>query len=469
MNWHQTGHRIQRTGFEVLGFGLLFIVLAQAAIWPKDAHGDNDPPKMPPTNLQETAPNTPIEHFVVLMQENHTFDNYFGTYPGADGFLEGTCLPVDLTGETSTECIEPFHIGDYPISDLDHSSAAHRAQYNDGKMDGFVDYMRAQGFDYKLTMGYYDDRDIPYMWNVADEYVLFDRFFSSAAGGSRVNHMFWVTATAGNPLKDAVPEGGYGDLSTIFDRLEEKGISWKFYVQNYDPTINLRTSTEEVAPRPQTVWVPLLNYARYLDSPELSAHIVHLDEYFDDLAQGTLPAVSFIVPSGASEHPPGSVQSGQRFVKNLITQLMRSTSWDTSAFVWTYDDWGGWYDHVAPPQVDEFGYGFRVPTLLISPYAKRAYVDSTTLDFTSLLRFIEDNWGLEPLAERDAKADSIASGFDFQQKPRLPVLLSESRTELSHRSTNTTAVYVLYTIAALAPVLLVAFISQTDKHRHPKE
>jgi phospholipase C len=453
----------------VLWIALIMLVVVLGSGQSENAYASAVPGTVPQAQAQETGPNTPIEHFVVLMQENHTFDNYFGTYPGVDGLPEDTCLPVDLTGETSTQCVKPFNIGDRAITDLDHSSTGFRAQYNDGNMDGFVDYLRSNGFDYELTMGYYDDQTIPYMWNIADEYVLYDRFFSSAAGGSRANHMFWVTATIGNPVKDAVPEGGYGDLPTIFDRLEEKGVSWKFYVQNYDPTINLRTKEVNVAPRPQTVWVPLLNYARYLDSPNLFSKIVPLDEYFVDLENGTLPAVSFIVPSGASEHPPGSVRSGQRFVKNLITQLMRSSSWDTSAFVWTYDDWGGWYDHVRPPQVDEFGYGFRVPALLVSPYAKRGYVDNTTLDFTSLLRFIEDNWGLQPLAVRDANANSIASGFDFEQTPRPPVLLSEARIEPFHSSTNTRAVYILYTLAVVAPLVLVAFVSQTDRLRRTKE
>jgi phospholipase C len=469
MRWQKLGSRIAMKRLGVLGVALPILILALSAGRPENVRASNEPRETPHSVLQATDPNTPIEHVVILMQENHTFDNYFGTYPGADGLPENTCLQLDLTGETSTECVKPFKIGNRAITDLDHSSTAFKAQYNDGKMDGFVDYMRSQGFDYELPMGYYDDQTIPYMWNIADEYVLFDRFFSSAAGGSRVNHMFWVTATSGNPIKDVVPDGGYGDLPTIFDRLEEKGISWKFYVQNYDPTINLRTKAEDAVPRPQTVWVPLLNYARYLDSPDLFAHIVDLDEYFDDLEKGTLPAVSFIVPSGASEHPPGSVRSGQRFVKNLITQLMRSSSWDSSAFVWTYDDWGGWYDHVEPPQVDEFGYGFRVPTLLVSPYAKRGYIDSTTLDFTSLLRFIEDNWELEPLAERDAKATSIVSGFDFEQEPRLPVLLSESRAEVRGKSTNTRAVYILYSLAVLSPLVLMAFVSQMDKRRRAKE
>ena len=122
---------------------------------------------------------------------------------------------------------------------------------------------------------------------------------------------------------------------------------------------------------------------------------------------GTLPAVSYIVPAGASEHPPGRIQAGERFVRSLLNALASSSSWKDSAFTWTYDDWGGWYDHVKPPQVDRYGYGFRAPALLVSAYARRGHVDHTQLDFTSILKFIEENWNLKPLAARDAAANSL--------------------------------------------------------------
>jgi phospholipase C len=125
-----------------------------------------------------------------------------------------------------------------------------------------------------------------------------------------------------------------------------------------------------------------------------------------------------MVPSGPSEHPPSSITSGQRFVKGLIQTLMQSDYWERSLFMWTYDDWGGWYDHVPPPSVDDYGYGFRVPALLVSAYAKRGHIESATLDYTSILRFITDNWGLAPLAERDAAATSIAGALDFDAPPR---------------------------------------------------
>lgn len=377
------------------------------------------------TRSQETQPNTPIEHFIVLMQENHTFDNYFGTYPGAEGFPTGTCIPVDPFEKSTNECVKPFHIGDRPIDDLDHSLGTFNMQYNDGKMDGFVYALNQRNQDGAMALGYYDDRDLPYYWNLVDEYVLFDHFFSSDHGGSFANHMFWVSGQQGG---SRISEEGYPDIMTIFDRLEERGISWKFYVQNYDPGITYRTVDQYPGNRAsQVIWVPVLNIDRFIDDPELSSHIVDLNEYYTDLENGTLPAVAYIAPSGASEHPPGSIRSGQKFVKSLIQALMRSDSWESSAFLVTYDDWGGWYDHVVPPQVDEFGYGMRVPAFMVSPYARRGHIDKTVLDFTSIMKFVEENWDLEPLAERDANANNFLSAFDFTQPAREPVFIPFER------------------------------------------
>jgi phospholipase C len=400
---------------------------------------------------------TPIEHLVFLMQENHTFDNYFGTRPGVDGIPDGTCLPT--YPDRATPCVEPFHIGDRGILDLDHSADAFAGQYNGGRMDGFVSYLTSLNKpDPALAMGYYDDRDLPYYWNIADEYVLFDRFFSSSSGGSVRNHMYRVTGSPGaTGTRESIPEGGWGDIPTIFDRLEESGISWKFYVENYDPTITYRTRRDapDADRGAQVIWVPLLAYARYLDDPVLNAKIVDLDEYYQDAAEGRLPAVAYIAPSGDSEHPPGSITSGQRQVQTLINTLMRSPQWASSAFIWSYDDWGGWYDHVAPPQVDEFGYGFRVPALLVSPYARRGHVEHSELDFTSVLKFIEENWGLEPLAARDRAAASIAPAFDFGQPPRPPAFLTTERDPTPPETVQAGWLYAGYTGVVVLVVTLV--------------
>jgi phospholipase C len=375
-------------------------------------------------------------------------------------------MPLEPT-RPADGCVKPFRIGPRAIEDLKHSKEFFLAQYQGGRMDGFMSAERRQtGKRQDLIMGHYDGRDLPYYWNLADDYVLFDRFFTSSHGGSLANHMFWVTGTPGSGDGEVVPPGGFGDLPTIFDRLQEKRISWKFYVQNYDPRITFRSSV--VGDRgSQIVWVPLLNYPRYLDYPRLFKHIVPLDEFYDDARRGTLPAVSYLVPSGASEHPPGSIQAGETFVRTLLNALMRSPVWSSSAFMWTYDDWGGWYDHVRPPQVDRFGYGFRAPALLVSPWARRGHVEHSTLDFTSMLRFIEQNWSLRPLGERDRNANSIMPAFDFDQRPRRAEFLSRHRNVVAPEPPRPAAVYVAYGAALLAALAVFAAAGLLGRRRPP--
>jgi phospholipase C len=406
---------------------------------------------------EDTQTKTPIKHLVVLMQENHTFDNYFGTYPGADGIPSGTKMPVDPQ-KPEAGFVEPWYIGNSTITDLNHNSSTFHNQFNGGKMDGFVSALNNQKQDGRIAMGYYDGRDIPYYWNLADNYVLFDRFFSSATDGSAANHMYWVAgipsvAERGRKLSDLL-----ANVPTIFDRLQTAGVTWKFYVENYDPTITYRDLGNIGNRASQVVWVPLLNFDRFLDDPNLSSHIVDLNQYYVDLRQGTLPSVAYIVPSGASEHPPQNPSSGQRFVKTLIQELMRSSAWDSSAFMLLYDDWGGWYDHVSPPQVDEYGYGLRVPGLLISPYARKGYIDNTVLDFTSVLKFIEENWNVPPLATRDAKANNFLSAFDFKQAPRKAIFLTLARNNpVVAKKDPASVIYTAYGLGLLVPVLAIGF------------
>ena len=405
----------------------------------------------------ETLPTkTPIKHLIFVMQENHTFDNYFGTYPGADGIPANTRMPID-PANPQAGYVEPWRIGETTIQDLSHNGQAFRLQFNGGRMDSFVSGLNTLRENGRISMGYYDDRDIPYYWNLADHYVLFDRFFSSAPAGSFVNHVYSVAGTAPgseNPLVDATE---MNKLPTIFDRLQAAGIPWKFYVQNYDPSINYRHVEGVGARDSQVIWVPLLNQDRFIDDPELAGHIVDLKQYYSDLQQGTLPAVSYIVPSGKSEHPPQYPRGGERFVKGLLQELMRSSAWESSAFLLAYDDWGGWYDHVSPPPVDATGYGLRVAALLVSPYAREAYIDHTTLDFTSALKFIENNWGVAPLASRDAAANDLASAFDFAQPPRPPQFLPLAREAIAPvKHAPTTIIYGAYSAALLLAVVVLA-------------
>jgi phospholipase C len=407
---------------------------------------------------------TPIRHFVTLLQENHTYDNYFGVYPRGDGLPKGVCMPNDPR-RPHGPCTKPFHIGSNKVvpRDLDHSAATAKLQFARGRMNDFVHALDLRNEDGRLAMGYRNGSDIPYYWNLADQYVLYDHFFSSAGAGSYLNHVYWVTGTAAGGY-DRVPKGGIRNVMTIFDRLDRAGISWKFYVQNYEPNLTYRTLSHFPGNRAsQVIWVPLLNMPRFLDDPRLRGHIVDLDQYFKDLADGTLPAVSYIAPSGPSEHPPSNLASGQAFVRTLINALIESPEWKSSAFLLAYDDWGGWYDHVKPPRVDKYGYGFRVPAILVSPYARHRYIDSTQLDFTSILKFIEQNWRLQPLAKRDARANSIATGFDFAAPPRAPEFTSPTRGERVNANVLRPAIYALYGAALILPALVIVWAAASPR------
>ena len=400
---------------------------------------------------------TPIQHLVVLMQENHTFDNYFGTYPGADGLPSGTKMPVDPTNPAAGYIV-PWHIGTTTITDLSHTAPTFLAQYDNGKWDGFVSAINGYNENGTIAMGYYDSSDIPYYWNLASNYVLFDHFFSSAKDGSAANHMYWVAATDPTVKKGQQLSTLLNNVPTIFDRLQAAGVSWKFYVENYNPQITYLNPSTQSNRESQVVWVPLLNFPRFISNKDLSSHIVDLSQYFVDLQQGSLPAVAYIVPSGASEHPPQYPASGEREVKSLLQELMRSSSWNSSAFMLLYDDWGGWYDHVLPPQVDAQGYGARIPGLLVSPYAKKGYIDSTQLDFTSVLKFIETNWNVASLETRDANANNFLSAFDFSQAPRQAQLLTMTYGAApAPNKAPSILIFSSYGLALLLTILAIGF------------
>jgi phospholipase C len=404
----------------------------------------------------ENEPNTPIEHFIVVMQQNHTFDNYFGTYPGANGIPEGVCVPTSLANPADGSCVAPFEITTHSVSDLSHSDAVFQGQFQDGKMNGFVDALNRLNQDGPLSMGYFTETHIPFYWNLADQYVLFDNYFSSAHTGSITNRMFWVSGRPGSEF-NRIPEGGFRNIPTIFDKLQERGISWKFYIKDYDPTLNYRSLEQLDFLPPQVQWVPLLSMDRFLDDPELSSRIVDLDEYYNDLENGTLPAVSYVLLLGATEHPISDLSLGERATRTMLQTLMHSDAWKSSAFFITYDDWGGWYDHVPPPQIDERGYGFRVPSMLVSPYARMGYIDHTLLDHTSILKFIEENWNIPPLALRDAKANNLTSAFDFSMAPRPPIFISANRVVPEPRiEPRRIVIYAAYGAAMLFAFLIFA-------------
>ena len=392
-----------------------------------------------PSVAATTGTATPIKHIVVLMQSGHSFDNYFGTYPGANGISSGICLPASTLKPKAHACVRPYHLGGAPVTDLDHGYGTWARQYDGGRMDGFVSAYRRLGLSGVTAMGYYDQRDIPFYWNVARNYVLFDHFFSSAPVGVRLNRFWWVAGRATPGGGEKIPPAGYGQIPTIFDRLTAAGLSWKIYVQNYDPNVTYRAPGSGNLSS-QISRVPLVDFARFIDKPELASYISDASTYYTDLRRGTLPAVAFMTTSGSSENPPGSPQAGQQFVYQTVSALEMSSYWSTSAFMWTYDNWGGWYDNVKPPP----GWGFRVPALLVSAYARHGYVDRTAMDYTAILKFIEDNWHLAALSSRDAQSPGLASAFDFSRPPRPAVLLGYQLTTKAPPNAKTGVVYSVY-------------------------
>ena len=449
--------------FRLPATALTMAVIALALAPPAGAGAGGAARKAP--QAQRSAPHprtttrTPIKHFIFLMQGGRTFDNYFGSYPGAEGPPAGTCQ-ARVVGSPREGCVEPFLLSGIQTPQLNADGTVISRQYNNGAMNGFVSAYQNEGRDGNLAMGYYDRRDLPFYWKVASSYVLFDHFFSSALQGTRVNRSYWVSAAPPPSGGQQIPADGYGNQLTIFDRLQAAGISWKFYVQDYHQNVTYQTAPG-ASPNAQTVRVPLLNYARFVDDPALRKHIVGMTQYYTDLADGTLPAVAYMASAADNERSPRSIPAAQNMIHNMVTQLMQSRYWDSSALMWSYDGSGGWYDNVAPPRAGSAQLGLRVPALLVSPYARKGQVNHTVLDYTSALRFIEQNWQLAPLTSRDARATSLASAFDFTAAPRPPVVIPVATSAVAGvaqppRPAPVGTIYGLY--GAAAAVALMLFI-----------
>lgn len=394
---------------------------AQSSTPANFAAANNLPPPQPANTGPipvDGAAAAKIKHVFVLMQENHTFDNYFGTFPGADGLPADTRVPAN-PADPGGVSYAPHPINDVRTPDPDHGADSARVAYDGGKMDGFVLAQTQRNLTGTLPLGYYDQREIPGYWQLARSYALADHFFSSALDSSYANHEFAVAATQFEHNGE-IPPQGFDGVPTIFDRLQAAGVSWRFYAKNYNPQVTYKNRPASAASDSQLIWIPMLTMSNYVDDPNRMADIQDLSRIYPALASGQAADVNYIVQSGSSEHPPGNVAAGEQSTLQLIRAIMQSSVWSSSAIILTWDDWGGWYDHVPPPQVDAYGYGFRVPALMISPYAKRGYVFHGVSDFTSILKFIETLHGLPPLTTRDEKADDLMGAFDFNQAPGAP-------------------------------------------------
>lgn len=332
---------------------------------------------------------SPIDHIVVVLQENHTFDNYFGTYPGADGTLgKGIALPSAPGGPPVAA---PTHSVTLTPADLSHNWKSAHADYDAGKMDGFV---YSEGSD--STLSFFDRSDLPRYWAIADQYVLCDRYFTAAMTESAPNHLYLVAGTAGGLQDDRVPSSL--PFPPIFAQLDALGISWNVYGF--------------------TSWYESFQYVQ--QTPGARAHFRPASAFSADLGAGSLATISWIVgAAGGDEHPPSNVQVGSDAVADgIVNALGHSPYWPSLALFITWDDYGGFYDHVPPPAVDAMGYGFRVPCLIVSPYARKGFIDHTINDHTSILRFIETRFALAALSSRDARAGDLSEAFDFSASPR---------------------------------------------------
>jgi acid phosphatase len=356
-------------------------------------------------------------------------------------------FPADLP-------VAPFDKSKYVAPNQLTGDAVHRFyheqyQINGGRMDKFVAWSDAGG----LVMSYYDATNMP-EGNLAKEFTLLDNFFHGAFGGSFLNHQFlicacvptWPDAPAnivaqvdanGLMTRDGqvTPDGfavntsysvntprpaGITDLTmllpaqtapTIGDRLSDENVSWAWYAGGWTPAV-----LGHPDPLFQYHHQPFAYFANYADgTPGRADHLKDEYDFYSDVLAGTLPAVSFVKPLGPDNEHPGyaALTYGQLHVADLVRTIQTSQYWDDTAIIITYDENGGFWDHVAPPVVDRWGPGTRVPAIIISPFARRGFIDHTQYDTAAILKFIEERWNLPPLGERDANAGNLLSAFEL--------------------------------------------------------
>jgi phospholipase C len=452
-------------------------------------------PSAAPASLAGAAPDailaaTKIKHVVVVMQENRSFDSYFGTFPGADGIpmtggVPAVCVPDPVGG-----CQRPFHDSADVNGGGPHGQVNAAADIDGGKMDGFVGQAQkakqgctdpnnpacANGGTRTDVMGYHDGGDIPNYWAYARTFVLQDHMFEPNASWSLPEHLFEVSEwsahctthdqpqsctnalqnpgnppdfKAGSKKTDAAPIYAWTDLTYLLHR---NGVSWGYYVVAGTEPDCRDDEAVDCAPVKQNaktpgIWNPLPYFDTVRTDGQLG-NVQSVQNFYAAAKAGSLPAVSWIAPSGdVSEHPPAKVTAGQAYVTSLVNAVMNGPDWASTAIFLAWDDWGGFYDHAAPPTVDANGYGLRVPGLVISPYARSGYIDHQTLSFDAYDKLIEDLFlhgqRLDPatdgrpdprpdVRENAAVLGNLLSDFDFTQKSRPAFPLPEHPTTTLH-------------------------------------
>lgn len=370
-----------------------------------------------------------IQHIVFIVKENRTFDNYFGTFPAADGAT---------AGELSTGQVIPLgHTPDRMPNDICHSwQCAHQAE-NNGQMNQFNLLTGAATLVNGTPLAYTQltSADIPNYFAYAQQFVLADHMFSSLEGPSFPNHLYTVAGQSGGAIGLPTSGASWGcdapsnskvqvlqsdgatvdefpcfDFQTIADSLQNAGISWKYYAPPQGKS--------------GYIWSALDAIKHIRMGPAWTSNVVPDTEFVTDAQSGNLPAVSWLVTSVAnSEHPPASSCVGENWTVQQINAVMQGSNWSSTAIFLTWDDFGGFYDHVPPPNLDQFGLGPRVPLLIISPFAKKGYISHTQYEFSSVLKFIENRFGLSSLTGRDTAANDTTDSFDFSQPPLPPFIL----------------------------------------------
>jgi phospholipase C len=355
----------------------------------------------------EAATRTPISHVIIVMMENHSFDNFFGTYPEtANGSNNlGLEVPTNLLGLKNAPSLTQLLAGNFSTEDPNEGYTTYHKDWDNGSMDGFAQYSGAQ------SMTYFTSSQIAIEWDWAEEYSVGDMYFSSVLTDTDPNRLMSLAGVT--PIDGDYGPPPYVSLNeSIMYQLSNAGISWGYYISN---------PSKDIFP---------LNYFTGIN--QSSQNIQSWSSFFSSLQNGTLPSVSWVMPVGGgetyvSQHPSENITEGELWLSSIVNSVMQSSYWNSSAIFIMYDEGGGYYDQVPPPVVDGTQLGFRVPFIVISPYAKENYVSSTVLNHASTLSFIEYNWGLPALNDFVGASNVPLDIFDFNQV-RSPVIVPANAT-----------------------------------------
>ncbi len=370
-----------------------------------------------PASTVSPIPGSPIQHIVIIMQENRTLDNLFNGFPGADTVQSG------LDGGKMVP-LRPIGLGDG--RDPDHSHKQWWKAWDNGQMDAFEQTSISPR---NLAYSYVPEKDVEPYWTMAREYVLGDRMFQSNSGPSFAAHQYMIAGQAANVAEN--PSGAWGcgassgssaavvgpsgtelpgvypcfDYETIADLLDRKGVTWRYYAPGEGSSFFVLSAFQAV------------RHIRY--GPDWKQDVISpQNKVLLDLAHDELAQVTWIVPDwGHSDHPGSASTEGPDWVASIVNAIGESKYWNSTAIFITWDDWGGWYDHVNPPHMDAMGEGFRVPLLVVSPYAKRGYISHHFHEASGFISFIEKNFNLGTLGARDAGSDAYSDCFDYTQAP----------------------------------------------------